>query len=108
MVLLLIVLIITACSSASSSGGCSTVSGGSGPGGARQRSVGARSCSFLVRALPGLLRASSGRLMGQRDINSFPPVAVAHARLHPENYTNALDVIPLGSQYLNSVAAARA
>ena len=60
---------------------------------------------FVVLLFP-VYYAAVGSLMGPRDINSFPPSLVPTAGLHPENYANALDVIPLVRQYGNSVAAA--
>jgi sn-glycerol 3-phosphate transport system permease protein len=57
---------------------------------------------FLVLLFPvyyGLV----GSFMGERDTNSFPPALWPVNGLHPENYTDALRIIPLGHQYLNSV-----
>lgn len=57
---------------------------------------------FLVVLFPvyyGLV----GSFMGERDTNSFPPALWPKSGLHPENYSNALDIIPLGNQYLTSV-----
>ncbi|MDR6865018.1 carbohydrate ABC transporter permease [Phycicoccus sp. 3266] len=44
-----------------------------------------------------------GSVMGERDTNSFPPALWPVHGLHPDNYGKALDIIPLGSQYLTSV-----
>lgn len=44
-----------------------------------------------------------GSFMGPRDSNSFPPALAPVSGLHPENYRNVLDIIPLGRQYGNSV-----
>lgn len=60
---------------------------------------------FVVLLFP-VYYAVVGSLMGPRDINSFPPSLVPTDGLHPENYANALDVIPLVRQYGNSVTAA--
>ena len=57
---------------------------------------------FLIVLFPvyyGLV----GSLMGERDTNSFPPALYPENGVHPENYSNALDIIPLGNQYLTSV-----
>ena len=57
---------------------------------------------FLIVLFPvyyGLV----GSLMGERDTNSFPPALYPKNGLHPDNYSNALDIIPLGNQYLTSV-----
>lgn len=47
-----------------------------------------------------------GSFMGTADLASFPPQLFPVSGLHPENYANALEVIPLGRQYLNSFAVA--
>jgi sn-glycerol 3-phosphate transport system permease protein len=44
-----------------------------------------------------------GSVMGERDTNSFPPALWPVHGLRPDNYGKALDIIPLGSQYLTSV-----
>ena len=44
-----------------------------------------------------------GSVMGERDTNSFPPALWPVNGLHLDNYGKALDIIPLGSQYLTSV-----
>jgi sn-glycerol 3-phosphate transport system permease protein len=44
-----------------------------------------------------------GSFMGERDTNSFPPALWPVHGLHPDNYGKALDIIPLGNQYLTSV-----
>ena len=44
-----------------------------------------------------------GSVMGERDTNSFPPALWPVNGLHVDNYGKALDIIPLGSQYLTSV-----
>lgn len=44
-----------------------------------------------------------GSFMGERDTNSFPPALWPVNGLHPENYADALRIIPLGNQYLNSI-----
>ena len=57
---------------------------------------------FLVVLFPvyyGLV----GSLMGERDTNSFPPALWPKSGAHPENYADALEIIPLGNQYLTSV-----
>jgi sn-glycerol 3-phosphate transport system permease protein len=57
---------------------------------------------FLVVLFPvyyGLV----GSFMGERDTNSFPPALWPTHGLHPDNYSSALRIIPLGSQYLTSV-----
>ena len=57
---------------------------------------------FLVVLFPvyyGLV----GSVMGERDTNSFPPALWPIHGIHLENYGDALDIIPLGSQYLTSV-----
>ncbi|PRY52890.1 carbohydrate ABC transporter membrane protein 2 (CUT1 family) [Knoellia remsis] len=57
---------------------------------------------FLVVLFPvyyGLV----GSFMGERDTNSFPPALWPQNGIYPENYSNALGIIPLGSQYLTSV-----
>ena len=57
---------------------------------------------FLVVLFPvyyGLV----GSFMGERDTNSFPPALWPVSGLHPENYGDALGIIPLGNQYLTSV-----
>jgi sn-glycerol 3-phosphate transport system permease protein len=57
---------------------------------------------FLVVLFPvyyGLV----GSFMGERDTNSFPPALWPTHGLFPENYGNALGIIPLGNQYLTSV-----
>lgn len=60
---------------------------------------------FLVVLFP-VYYALVGSLMGPRDINSFPASLVPTDGLHPENYSKALDLIPLARQYGNSVAVA--
>jgi len=45
-----------------------------------------------------------GSLMGTADTNSFPPALWPVNGLHPQNYANVLHIIPLGNQYLNSIA----
>jgi sn-glycerol 3-phosphate transport system permease protein len=60
---------------------------------------------FVIVLFP-VYYAVVGSLMGPRDINSFPPSLVPTEGLHPENYGNALDLIPLVRQYGNSVAVA--
>ena len=58
---------------------------------------------FLIVLFPvyyGLV----GSLMGVADTNSFPPALWPTHGLHPENYGDALRIIPLGNQYLNSIA----
>ncbi|MVA75876.1 ABC transporter permease subunit [Auraticoccus sp. F435] len=47
-----------------------------------------------------------GSFMGSADLTSFPPKLFPVSGLHPENYANALEVIPLGRQYLNSFVVA--
>ena len=57
---------------------------------------------FLVVLFPvyyGLV----GSFMGERDTNSFPPALWPRNGVHPDNYSKALDIIPLGNQYLTSV-----
>ena len=57
---------------------------------------------FLVVLFPvyyGLV----GSFMGERDTNSFPPALWPVHGLQPDNYSSALRIIPLGSQYLTSV-----
>jgi sn-glycerol 3-phosphate transport system permease protein len=57
---------------------------------------------FLVICFPvyyGLV----GSFMGERDTNSFPPALWPVSGLHPENYGDALGIIPLGRQYATSV-----
>jgi sn-glycerol 3-phosphate transport system permease protein len=57
---------------------------------------------FLVVLFPvyyGLV----GSFMGERDTNSFPPALWPTHGLQPDNYSSALRIIPLGSQYLTSV-----
>jgi sn-glycerol 3-phosphate transport system permease protein len=60
---------------------------------------------FLVLLFPvyyGLV----GSFMSPADINTFPPRLWPTSGFVAENYANALDVIPLGRQYLNSAAVA--
>jgi sn-glycerol 3-phosphate transport system permease protein len=60
---------------------------------------------FLVLLFPvyyGLI----GSFMSPSDINTFPPRLWPTSGFVAENYANALDVIPLGRQYLNSAAVA--
>ena len=60
---------------------------------------------FLVLLFPvyyGLV----GSLMKPADINAFPAKLWPSSGLAFSNYANALDVIPLGRQYLNSAAVA--
>lgn len=57
---------------------------------------------FLVVLFPvyyGLV----GSFMGERDTNSFPPALWPVSGLQPDNYSDALGIIPLGNQYLTSV-----
>ena len=44
-----------------------------------------------------------GSFMGEQDTNSFPPALWPVNGIHPENYGDALGIIPLGNQYLTSV-----
>lgn len=60
---------------------------------------------FLVVLFP-VYYAFVGSVMGPRDINSFPASLLPTDGLHPENYAKALDLIPLGRQYVNSVVVA--
>ena len=44
-----------------------------------------------------------GSFMGTKDTNTFPPALVPVSGLHPENFSNVLNIIPLGRQYTNSI-----
>lgn len=44
-----------------------------------------------------------GSFMGTKDTNSFPPALAPVSGLHPENFSNVLNIIPLGRQYTNSI-----
>ena len=44
-----------------------------------------------------------GSFMNTADTNSYPPAMWPVHGLHPSNYTDALKIIPLGNQYLNSI-----
>ncbi len=57
---------------------------------------------FLVLLFP-VYYGIVGSFMGNADLNSFPPKLWPQHGLFPENYGNALRIIPLGHQYLNSV-----
>lgn len=60
---------------------------------------------FIVLLFPvyfGLV----GSFMGPADLNTFPAKLWPVSGVQPQNYANALDVIPLGRQYLNSFLVA--
>lgn len=57
---------------------------------------------FVVLLFP-VYFAIVGSFMGRADLASNPP-SLFPTSLHPENYAKALDLIPLGTQYLNSFA----
>jgi sn-glycerol 3-phosphate transport system permease protein len=76
-----------------------------GDGGGRVLNYVLLSVLFLVLLFPvyyGLV----GSVMSPADINTFPPRLWPTSGFVAENYANALDVIPLGRQYLNSAAVA--
>ena len=58
---------------------------------------------FLVVLFPAYY-GIIGSLMGVADTNAFPPALWPTHGLHPGNYGDALRIIPLGNQYLNSIA----
>jgi sn-glycerol 3-phosphate transport system permease protein len=58
---------------------------------------------LLVIVLLPVYYGLVGSLMGERDTNSFPPALWPVHGLHPENYGDALGIIPLGRQYATSV-----
>ena len=60
---------------------------------------------FLVLLFP-VYYGFIGSFMSPSDINTFPPRLWPTSGFVAENYANALDVIPLGRQYLNSAAVA--
>ena len=60
---------------------------------------------FLVLLFP-VYYGVIGSFMSPTDINTFPPRLWPTSGFVAENYANALDVIPLGRQYLNSAAVA--
>lgn len=60
---------------------------------------------FLVLLFP-VYYGFIGSFMSPADINTFPPRLWPTSGFVAENYANALDVIPLGRQYLNSAAVA--
>ena len=60
---------------------------------------------FLVLLFP-VYYGVIGSFMSPSDINTFPPRLWPTSGFVAENYANALDVIPLGRQYLNSAAVA--
>ena len=60
---------------------------------------------FLVLLFP-VYFGVIGSFMSPTDINTFPPRLWPTSGFVAENYANALDVIPLGRQYLNSAAVA--
>lgn len=60
---------------------------------------------FVVVLFP-VYYAFVGSLMGPRDINTFPASLWPSEGLAPQNYSNALDLIPLARQYTNSVSVA--
>ena len=60
---------------------------------------------FLVLLFP-VYYGFIGSFMSPNDINTFPPRLWPTSGFVAENYANALDVIPLGRQYLNSAAVA--
>lgn len=83
-----------------------TPSGGSGGRGSRRPSqIGTYlilGVLFLVLLFPvyyGLV----GSVMGNADTNTFPPNLWPEHGIRLQNYTNALKIIPLGSQYATSV-----
>jgi sn-glycerol 3-phosphate transport system permease protein len=60
---------------------------------------------FLVLLFP-VYYGAVGSLMKPADINTFPAKLWPSSGLAFQNYANALEVIPLGRQYLNSAAVA--
>lgn len=57
---------------------------------------------FLIVLFP-VYYGIVGSFMNSTDTNSYPPALWPVHGLHPSNYTNALNIIPLGNQYLNSI-----
>jgi sn-glycerol 3-phosphate transport system permease protein len=57
---------------------------------------------FLIVLFP-VYYGIIGSFMNTQDTNSYPPALWPKHGIHPQNYSNALDIVPLGRQYLNSI-----